>query len=155
MKFKVWDSVDKKFVDSSCFMISSEGDLYKHNNQTFKFESVVKKHFIPVLSTGQTDKNGVEIYEVDIVKSTGKIGTLRTHFGERDEKGDIIFTINENFLFAPMEELGSNHVVKWDVDYAGWVPFCNYDSDCGEYNPSEYFEIIGNKFKNPELLEVK
>lgn len=69
MKFKIWDSENKIFAEAWKFMVSSDCELYKHNDQTFKYESVVKRQFTTVYSTGQNDKNKIEIYDGDIFGS--------------------------------------------------------------------------------------
>lgn len=105
--------------------------------------------FIPLLSTGLYDKNGVEIFKGDVVKACIKIGP-QTFRDYNPDGPDKIWT-DEYHKFYPYAEIGSSHVVRYDNQYAGFQPFCDYDSDCGEGNPPDYFEIIGNIYENQEL----
>jgi uncharacterized phage protein (TIGR01671 family) len=72
---------------------------------------------------GLEDKNGKEIYEGDIVKN---------HSRQKFTKEHSKITHNK--------------------ELSGFEPFCIYDSDCGLYNEAENFEVIGNIYENPELL---
>lgn len=74
---------------------------------------------------GSADKNNKLIFEGDIVSVLG--GDLPHWYGE-----------------------GENVIVKYDG--SGYKPFCEYDSDCGEFIRISDCEIIGNIHDNPELL---
>ena len=64
MKFKVWDKKRKEFT-SGGFVIDEEGELLVVSGKTIHGPD---SRFIPVYSTAQTDKNGVELFHKDIVK---------------------------------------------------------------------------------------
>ena len=79
--------------------------------------------------TGLTDKNGKEIYEGDIIKTKDK--------------------------FNPIYVMKS--IIPWPVledskgcDYDNGDYYSGYDVQC---HPWSSFEVIGNIYENPELLE--
>lgn len=75
--------------------------------------------------TGLKDKNGREIYDGDIVEVANK---------SYKSRGQIAW---------------SNHTAKWLVAFYNGAPF-----ELGTWN-TELYEVIGNIYENPELLEVK
>ena len=82
--------------------------------------------------TGVTDKNGNKIWENDIV-----------------DVSDCWWDISGSAGYdSPIV------LVEWNDYNCGFDPFSNYDCDCGAYYSPEKVKVIGNKFDNPELLEV-
>ena len=66
MKFKVWDSKDKNFLDDPYKgFIASDGKLWE---QVYGELDVADKRYIPVFSTGQKDIEHTEIWEGDLIK---------------------------------------------------------------------------------------
>lgn len=100
-------------------------------------------------SLGEIGKNGVELFVGDIVRCNPDKIKVKYHNANPESFREVLTT-----PVANVEKL-SAHEIKWNNEYAGYEPFCLYDDDCGLYNHPEYFEKIGNKYENPELMESK
>ena len=77
--------------------------------------------------TGLKDKNGKEIYEGDI---------CRTHYYEEQSNGATI--LSDKY----------KHYKNVIIEYQEKTPFCGYTIH-------RWYEIIGNIYESPELLEDK
>lgn len=86
--------------------------------------------FIPMQFTGIIDKNGVEIYEGDIVT----FSTRRYHFGM--DKG--------------LQTIKWKSAVVWDE--GGFMVSETQDKDTFICAHIDQYEVIGNICQNPELL---
>ncbi|KKL48436.1 hypothetical protein LCGC14_2325540 [marine sediment metagenome] len=82
-----------------------------------------KKYWEITEFTGLKDKNGKEIYEGDIVKA----------FYENEEEYGLVFWNKE--------------IAGFDVEGKKWKSVENL------YCSWKYYEVIGNKFENQELLK--
>ena len=123
IKFRAWDKDEGGWLNSSCYYCGSENYNNDDGWELMQF-------------TGLKDRNGVEIYEGDIVK------------------------IYEH-RFSPMDFIvdfsGANHC--W------WLSSCFKESQFGTSKESFSFsqlngfyedcEVIGNIYENPELLKEK
>ncbi len=122
IKFKVWDTNIKKFIKD--FYIGEE----KRCDKNGIFDIQDDGHsYIFLQFTGLKDKNGLDIYEGDVIKGFAD-------FTENDK--DVGFEAIYEFT----------DVVK----YQGCGFYCeNADFPLDQY---QKLEIIGNLFQNPELL---
>lgn len=72
MKFRVWDSRNKRDVThEEDWFLTSKGDLCYFDGTN---GIASRNYYVPEFSSGVTDKNGVEIYENDVV-------LMRSHMG--------------------------------------------------------------------------
>lgn len=130
-KFRAWNPHEKKMVDDTELVIWG-GNIYQGNRQKI-FERIVegKKGLIGysiddkylMQSTGLKDKNGVEIFEGDVVDYNGRKAIIKWH-------GSYA-----SFIYRFVDELRK---IKSE-----WNPL---------YLSYYRFEIVGNIYENPELL---
>lgn len=129
-KFRAWDS-EKKEMFKDTFAITESGQVVVVEQESVASspDYVFVEHLVIMQSTGLKDKNGKEIFEGDILA----VGT-----------DDEVVNVN----------------VFWDEKHALFM----FESK--KYNEKEplaelaeddacLFEIIGNIYENPELLEDK
>lgn len=119
-KYRAWDKVDKVIREVTAIDWSLDLVEFMHGAIERSFENVILMQ-----STGLKDKNGVEIFEGDII--SGWV-SAHSHSG-RDE---VL------------------KVVEYQVDRARY----NFDAIDVFVDDKEYLEVIGNIYENPELLGV-
>ena len=111
IKFRAWDESQKYMAKQGTH------DLETIQSFFFHFGDCQLMQF-----TGLTDKNGVEIYEGDIVKVD-------------------IFTKNYCIVFGESKKWGASFQYK--SDYSIYYLTENFAKDC---------VVVGNIYENPELL---
>ena len=123
IKFRSWDTYNKEMLEVQELNYADSYNGQPMIRTTMYNDYFDTKDMILMQYTGLKDKNGVEIYEGDIVRILG--GEYEQGFYEWDEKVCIKDFIYDGFnLMMTVHQIGN-----------------------------EALEVIGNIYDNPELLE--
>ena len=130
MKCRAWHKGEGKFLKVKRLDVCEGSIVRVHFVREFEQEarppiSVDDKNLVLVWYTGLKDGNGVEIFEGDIIQT--EIGTLQ-----------VVEYINE----IVKGTFCSAGFFAWDEGKNTWMTIETSD------------RVIGNRFENPELLEV-
>lgn len=141
-KFRTWDKTTNQM--RGCYGFNDmEKEVYVCNiaNEDFngkqKTVHAIKRNFNDVTlmqSTGLTDKNGVEIFEGDIIKDYGLT-----------DKTYVLVKKDFYFSFESIKEFKDGRMKNGLLDPM-MLAFCTKRG---------HFEVIGNIYEDKELLEVE
>ena len=124
-KFRAWDKETKTMIDVS--LINFEEHSILGGYWEFGQTESIKFDEIELMqSTGLKDKNGKEIFEGDIVDYKGREAVIKWH-------GSYA-----SFIYRFVDGL-QERVSEWEPLFLACY----------------HFEVIGNIYENPELLEDK
>lgn len=132
IKFRVWDKEYKDWIEDGFSAITSEGNILCLRSGGLIggwLEEYNQNNFIIQEFTGLKDKNGIEIFEGDIIQ-----------YNQKSSYDGVNFT------------------VKWCDIMFGWV-FRAKSGDylVNERTPNgnryDFIEVIGNIYENPGLLK--
>lgn len=114
IKFRAWYKVDKQMVNhKSRLSISLDGLPFYKDDQSTATRQYVQDNFILMQFTGLKDKNGNEIYEGDIVKTSHAIipiGVIKywdVYHSFEIEKGNEC--IGDKYDWSDLEVIGNIH----------------------------------------------
>ena len=124
-KFRVWDKDCEMLKPASYLALKKRAVVYSIDG--FAIATRPIKEIILMQSTGLKDKNGEEIYEGDIVKAVAFLKWI-----------GIVKYDNEKAAFM-LDGVNDTHTRD------NYVYMSQFDDD---------FEILGNIYENPELMEV-
>lgn len=127
--FKAWDKYHEMIV--SIISIDFENKIAYVEQENGDRYDIHFDNLIFLQSTGLKDKNGVEIFEGDIV-------SVRNHPFQKTE------------LSGAGIEIDGDYLIGWSDHNLTWLA-----GDLLLYQLKPYIEVIGNVFVNPELLEVE
>ena len=132
IKFRVWDIVNKRMLSYGDIMTLPMWEVFPGTPEQRAYE--VMQY------TGLKDKNGKEIYEGDVLKQVKKSSREGYESSSYDKNNfEVVFKYGSFWLQRPYD----------DSVYIRDFP--NID----EFVGFECFEIVGNIYENPELLETK
>jgi len=137
IKFRAWDEGSERFLEHFDFVRYSDGTLGV-SDSTPPFNKYGKIGLTQ--STGLHDKNGTEIYEGDIC-----------HIGDGGECFPIDWDDNDESYNPGKYEVYFDNACFWIRGVGGT------ETPELEWTPWGYaeFEVIGNIYENPDLLEAK
>lgn len=95
--------------------------------------------------TGLLDKNGKEIYEGDLIKKSGE--TKIQIYNNKEVHSPYWRICKIVFVEGYFKQI----IISQENSYFGGLPSPPADI----FKPDVYYEVIGNIYENPELLEVK
>jgi len=134
-KYRAWNKKKKSWLGVNLHMAVVDGMLYWQFGYGCEILSAEEKENIELSEyTGLKDKEGIEIYEGDIVKCVSmNDGNAFCDAWGHNKEGDSVAVPK---------------VIEKDKEGIDWNWFCDIRES------PEHWEIIGNLYENPELMEA-
>jgi uncharacterized phage protein (TIGR01671 family) len=138
IKFRAWDNIRKEMIpfDAVSYLVEFDGTIWEIEGDDLRERTSM---LTLMQYTGLKDKNGIEIYEGDIIKW----GHIKG--GEENPIRVAVVKINPDLQFEIIGErkffMGQDKIFR----YGNFI-----------YTDTEkWIEIIGNIYENPELLNTE
>ncbi|WP_213357330.1 YopX family protein [Enterococcus casseliflavus] len=130
-KFRAWDKRENTMRDVAVLHFTKGGKVnsIEYWNTPFDLKSYHVRNLVLMQSTGLKDKNGVEIFEGDVV-------SVRNHPFQKTEKSGAGI------------EIDGDYAISWNESDLTW---CAGNLLLARLKP--YVTVAGNVWENPELLE--
>jgi len=136
IKFRFWEKTSQKFITDIDALSKNVSVLI-----SYVFEGK-DKLIIPSQFTGLIDKNGIEVYEGDVIKWK----ETRFHTKEQEIKGVAM----PKFYQSVVEWQDGEFIVSSEQNRD--TPLCCFFGDSMDNKFDYKAEIIGNIYQNTELL---
>lgn len=133
LRFRAWDKASRKWL--LCADIVADGIFHSTGRNTATISIARRDDIDLVRPTGLNDKNGEEIYEGHIVQRVSRIT------GEVDHVAEVYWDKEMSGFYVRGKNLGALNTIL-GIFLKG-------------YADEPQYEIIGNRYENPELLESK
>ena len=124
-KFRAYDSGSLSRMYQPDEVMVGDGNIWIIDEDSVAGDWIVNNDIHLMQSTGLKDKNGKEIFEGDIIDYKGRKAVIKWH-------GSYA-----SFIYRFVDGL-QERVSEWQPLYLAYY----------------HFEVVGNKFENPEFLEV-
>ena len=136
IKFRAWDKEYKQMTNVTMILFDTE----EIDTENSFGEPKSIEHFELMQFTGLTDKNGIEIYEGDILEFADKWEWYKGMYGVKMHfsQGEKLQKLKQDYENEPMER----RKIEIPGDY-GWLLSSEIQI---------YWQVLGNIHQNPELI---
>ena len=131
IKFRAWLKEEKKIVNIETMHFTEKWigyHIFYEEEKKKKFEFSDSENFELMQYTGLEDKNGIEIYEGDILK-------YKFPYDRRLKHVSLVKFIETEASFG-LKDIYGNEIPLYRI------------------TANNYFEVVGNIYENPELLNL-